>query len=344
MVVSACEVAQCGRPPTERRALPMSKIVSEVLEANRSYAQNFGKKGELAPAPAQRLRLLTCMDARLDPAKYAGLTEGDAHIIRNAGGRATEDAIRSLVISHKLLGTNEWFVIHHTNCGMELFSDEMIADLLEDDLATASFDGKKWSNPHHRGGHTAGHFHQMAHDQEPGGGRRAGRAAYPGASAGSPQHPDPRLYLRREDRSPERSEGGDRSGQSRSGLAAADYPRASSGASGDLTIRNERPQGDRITQAVESRDAVLPDRARRPREQISRARLDLERGALPFSSAFRRKRREQGASSETPTTSSNCALSRCQPIPAPGRYSLMRTWRKDSARAIEKCSNLMPQR
>jgi carbonic anhydrase len=68
------------------------------------------------------------MDARLDPAKYAGLAEGDAHVIRNAGGRATDDAIRSLIISHKLLGTKEWFVIHHTNCGMELFSDEIIAD------------------------------------------------------------------------------------------------------------------------------------------------------------------------------------------------------------------------
>jgi carbonic anhydrase len=92
------------------------------------------------------------------PAKYAGLAEGDAHVIRNAGGRATDDAIRSLVISHKLLGTLEWFVVHHTNCGMELFSDGVMADLLEDDLGTAAFDGKKWSNPHHRGGHAAGHF------------------------------------------------------------------------------------------------------------------------------------------------------------------------------------------
>ena len=80
------------------------------------------------------------MDARLDPAKYAGLAEGDAHVIRNAGGRATDDAIRSLVISHKLLGTNEWFVIHHTDCGMELFCDEVMGDLLEDNLATAAFD------------------------------------------------------------------------------------------------------------------------------------------------------------------------------------------------------------
>ena len=136
----------------------MSKIVGEVLEANRAYAQNFGKKSELALPPARGFAILTCMDARLDPAKYAGLAEGDAHVIRNAGGRATEDAIRSLIISHKLLGTNEWLVVHHTNCGMELFSDEIMAELLEDDLATASFDGKKWSNPHHRGGNTAGHF------------------------------------------------------------------------------------------------------------------------------------------------------------------------------------------
>ena len=109
-------------------------------------------------SPGAGFAILTCMDARLDPAKYAGLAEGDAHVIRNAGGRATDDAIRSLIISHKLLGTKEWFVIHHTNCGMELFSDEIIADLLEDDLSTASFDGKKWANPHHKGGHAAGHF------------------------------------------------------------------------------------------------------------------------------------------------------------------------------------------
>jgi len=98
------------------------------------------------------------MDARLDPAKYAGLSEGDAHVIRNAGGRATDDAIRSLVISHKLLGTLEWFVVHHTNCGMELFCDEIMSDLLEDNLTTASFDGKQWSNPNHGGGCAAGHF------------------------------------------------------------------------------------------------------------------------------------------------------------------------------------------
>jgi carbonic anhydrase len=136
----------------------MSKIVDEVVAANGSYASSFGAKAELALPPARKFAILTCMDARLDPAKYAGLSEGDAHVIRNAGGRATDDAIRSLVISHKLLGTREWFVIHHTNCGMELFADEVIADLLDDDLGAASFDGKTWSNPHHHGGHAAGHF------------------------------------------------------------------------------------------------------------------------------------------------------------------------------------------
>jgi carbonic anhydrase len=98
------------------------------------------------------------MDARLDRAKYAGRSEGDAHVIRDAGGRASDDAIRSLVISHKLLGTNEWFVIQHTNCGMELFCDEIMAGLLDDHLATVSFYGKNWSNPQHGGGCAAGHF------------------------------------------------------------------------------------------------------------------------------------------------------------------------------------------
>jgi carbonic anhydrase len=132
-------------------------VYDEILNANAAYADRFDK-GDLALPPARGFAVLTCMDARLDPAKYAGLSEGDAHVIRNAGGRATDDAIRSLVISHKLLGTRTWFVIHHTNCGMELFSDEVIADLLDDDLETANFDGKTWSNPHHRGGHADGHF------------------------------------------------------------------------------------------------------------------------------------------------------------------------------------------
>jgi carbonic anhydrase len=138
----------------------MSKIVDEVTTANAAYASNFGAKGQLALPPARRFAILTCMDARLDPAKYAGLSEGDAHVIRNAGARATDDAIRSLVISHKLLGTMEWFVIHHTNCGMELFCDDVMSELLDDSLATASLDMStlKWSNPQHGGGCAAGHF------------------------------------------------------------------------------------------------------------------------------------------------------------------------------------------
>lgn len=98
------------------------------------------------------------MDARLDPAKYAGLAEGDAHVIRNAGGRASDDAIRSLVISHKLLGTNEWFVIHHTDCGMELFDSNIMGDLLEDSLATATVDENGWRNQQTEGGSTDGKY------------------------------------------------------------------------------------------------------------------------------------------------------------------------------------------
>jgi carbonic anhydrase len=101
----------------------MSLVHQQVLDANLRYAREFGAKASLALPPARRFAILTCMDARLDPAGFAGLAEGDAHVIRNAGGRASDDAIRSLVISHKLLGTAEWFVIHHTNCGMQLFDD-----------------------------------------------------------------------------------------------------------------------------------------------------------------------------------------------------------------------------
>jgi carbonic anhydrase len=82
-------------------------VVDDVLAANDDYAREFGDRGDLALPPARRFAILTCMDARLDPAKYAGLSEGDAHVIRNAGGRASDDAIRSLVISYKLLGTQE---------------------------------------------------------------------------------------------------------------------------------------------------------------------------------------------------------------------------------------------
>jgi carbonic anhydrase len=112
-------------------------LYEEVIEANKSYAASFGAKGDLALPPARHFAILTCMDARLDPARYAGLSEGDAHVIRNAGGRASDDTIRSLVISYKLLGTNQWFVIHHSNCGMEFFTDEVMRGLLQNSLETA---------------------------------------------------------------------------------------------------------------------------------------------------------------------------------------------------------------
>ncbi|MGR9105295.1 MAG: beta-class carbonic anhydrase [Gammaproteobacteria bacterium] len=122
----------------------MSQILDEVLTANRSYVATFGDKGNLPMPPGRHFAILTCMDARLDPAKYAGLAEGDAHVIRNAGGRASDDAIRSLVISYKLLGTREWFVIHHTDCGMETFTDDVMRDLLASSLKTASIDASGW--------------------------------------------------------------------------------------------------------------------------------------------------------------------------------------------------------
>ena len=115
----------------------MSKILSEVLEANSKYAATFGEKSKLAMPPARHFAILTCMDARLDPAKFAGLSEGDAHVIRNAGARASDDAIRSLVISYKLLGTREFFVVHHSDCGMEFFTNDVMRSLLSSSLETA---------------------------------------------------------------------------------------------------------------------------------------------------------------------------------------------------------------
>ncbi|HSO74039.1 MAG TPA: carbonic anhydrase [Blastocatellia bacterium] len=136
----------------------MSKVLEEVLSANIAYAEAFGEKGRLALPPARRFAILTCMDARLDPAKYAGLAEGDAHVIRNAGGRASDDAIRSLVISYKLLGTREWFVVHHTDCGMALFTDDVIRGLLATSLKTASIDETRWHDSEDGPGSTEGAY------------------------------------------------------------------------------------------------------------------------------------------------------------------------------------------
>lgn len=136
----------------------MSQILDEVLNANESYAATFGKKSKLGMPPARHFAILTCMDARLDPAKFAGLAEGDAHVIRNAGGRASDDAIRSLVISYKLLGTKEWFVIHHTDCGMLTFTNDIMRDLLSKSLETASIENGQWRDPASGGGSRAADY------------------------------------------------------------------------------------------------------------------------------------------------------------------------------------------
>ena len=136
----------------------MSQIRDEVLAANAAYAKDFGQKADLPVPPGRRFAILTCMDARLDPAQYAGLAEGDAHVIRNAGGRASDDAIRSLVISYKLLGTREWFVIHHTQCGMETFTDEVMRNLLASSLRTASIGDSGWQDSGQGPGSTEGSY------------------------------------------------------------------------------------------------------------------------------------------------------------------------------------------
>jgi carbonic anhydrase len=138
----------------ERKASTMTKILDEVLAANAKYAGNFGDKGNQPLPPSRHFAILTCMDARLDPAKYAGLAEGDAHVIRNASGRASDDAIRSLVISYKLLGTREWFVVHHTDCGMLLFTNDDMRSLLASSLKTAALDQSGWRDSGQRPGST----------------------------------------------------------------------------------------------------------------------------------------------------------------------------------------------
>src|SRR5215475_11112508 len=132
--------------------------LDQVVAANAAYSKNFGEKAKLALPPARRFAILTCMDARLDPAKYAGLAEGDAHVIRNAGGRASDDAIRSLVISYKLLGTREFFVIHHTDCGMQFFTNDVIRGLLASSLETAELSAQGFRDVGKGPGSRAGEY------------------------------------------------------------------------------------------------------------------------------------------------------------------------------------------
>jgi carbonic anhydrase len=107
-------------------------VIEELLKNNEAYARNF-KKGSLPMPPGKRIAVLACMDARLDTHRLLGLDEGDAHVIRNAGGVVTDDVIRSLVISQRLLGTTEIVLIHHTDCGMLTFKDDEVKARIEAD-------------------------------------------------------------------------------------------------------------------------------------------------------------------------------------------------------------------
>lgn len=108
-------------------------VWDECLDSNAQFAQAF-QQGDLPMPPKRAVAILTCMDARLHPEKFLGLEIGDAHVIRNAGGRASEDAIRSLAISQRLLGTNEVVVIHHTDCGMVTFTNDQLAAKIKEEL------------------------------------------------------------------------------------------------------------------------------------------------------------------------------------------------------------------
>ena len=112
-------------------------VIEEVLKANETYTQNF-TLGDLPTPPSRRLAVVACMDARVTVEELLGLKTGEAHIIRNAGGIITEDALRSLIISHHLLGTNEFMLIHHTDCGMLTFKDENLRAQLQQQTGTAT--------------------------------------------------------------------------------------------------------------------------------------------------------------------------------------------------------------
>ena len=117
----------------------MTELVDQqILPANEQYAAAHGTDKKPMP-PARKFAVVTCMDARLDPARFLGLEEGDAHVIRNAGGIVTDDALRSLVISHNLLGTEEVLVIGHTDCGMLTFKDEDVQAQLGTDITLHAF-------------------------------------------------------------------------------------------------------------------------------------------------------------------------------------------------------------
>ena len=107
-------------------------ITDELLKNNEAYVASFDK-GELPLPPAKKVAVLACMDARLNPYGALGLEEGDAHVIRNAGGVVTDDEIRSLAISQRLLGTEEIILIHHTDCGMLTFTDDQFKQSIQEE-------------------------------------------------------------------------------------------------------------------------------------------------------------------------------------------------------------------
>lgn len=122
----------------------MSENIDKIKAANSKYVSEFGEKSDLPPAPKKHLAVLTCMDCRLEPLGFLGLDLGDAHIIRNAGGRASDDAIRSLIISATHLNTKEWFVIHHSECGLEGFTQQEMGELLKKELNSCEGEFINW--------------------------------------------------------------------------------------------------------------------------------------------------------------------------------------------------------
>jgi carbonic anhydrase len=127
--------------------LTMTNLNSDFLSANEKYAETF-KDGDLLASPAKKIAVLSCMDARISINDILGLKLGDAHVIRNAGGIATDDAIRSLIISHELLGTEEFIVINHTDCGMVKFKDEDLQKKLSEKFDVDASNLKFFSFPH----------------------------------------------------------------------------------------------------------------------------------------------------------------------------------------------------
>lgn len=133
----------------------MTETLENILKANKKYSEKIKNQKKL-PHNA-KFAIVTCMDERIDPVQFAGL-RNNAHVIRNAGGRVTDDVIRSLIISHKLLGTQEWYVIQHTDCGGMTFTNNEITELLSESLKSAEYGENGWYNPSKEGGSAEGQY------------------------------------------------------------------------------------------------------------------------------------------------------------------------------------------